>query len=550
MKVYRMKGIVVMLICFLLVASACSKDNSSDQDNAAAAKGLGPYGKFDSVVDLSIGRNNGTLADSRLPEGETFTNNLYVKHLLDKLNVKISYAFETQTDEAYQQKINLAITSRDLPDAFFVNELQLHQLVDANLIQDLTDIYDNTASPLLKEMYDSYDGRALNRATIDGKLYGLPGTNYGGQQTMMWIRQDWLDKLGLKIPRTLDELEKVAKAFIEQDPDGNGEADTLGLTGSTRLGGDWNGGMDFNPIFGVYKSFPRQWIKDKDGNIVYGGTQPETKAALGKLRDLYASGIIDKQFATREETEEVVASGKAGIISGPWWYGYWPLPDSIKLNPKAEWTPFTGITDSEGTINIFDQDPSSDEFLVVKKGYKYPDAVINVFNVFYDSVMFADPEAKDYYRGKNVQVWLSWPVGMVVGNNDTVFNEHTNLKTCWDAQDESKCSESTKPMYESMLKEKTNPKQDQNAWGEKKSRYEASALITDKSFKVTRNEFFGKTKTMIDKMEILNKLQDETFLNIVLGRQSLDSFDDFAKEWNKIGGAQILKEINESKNAK
>lgn len=45
----------------------------------------------------------------------------------------------------------------------------------------------------------------------------------------MWIRQDWLDNLGLEVPRTWDELAAVAEAFVTQDPDGNGEDDTIGI---------------------------------------------------------------------------------------------------------------------------------------------------------------------------------------------------------------------------------------------------------------------------------------------------------------------------------
>ncbi len=47
----------------------------------------------------------------------------------------------------------------------------------------------------------------------------------------MWIRQDWLDNLGLEVPRTWDEMAAVAEAFVTQDPDGNGEDDTIGILG-------------------------------------------------------------------------------------------------------------------------------------------------------------------------------------------------------------------------------------------------------------------------------------------------------------------------------
>ena len=44
---------------------------------------------------------------------------------------------------------------------------------------------------------------------------------------MPMIRKDWVDKLGLAMPATTDELFEVLKAFQEQDANGNGEADEV-----------------------------------------------------------------------------------------------------------------------------------------------------------------------------------------------------------------------------------------------------------------------------------------------------------------------------------
>ena len=95
--------------------------------------------------------------------------------------------------------------------------------------------------------------------------------------SQMWIRQDWLDKLGLEPPKNLEELKKVARAFIEQDPDGNGKKDTMGIVGPSKSGllsGTDGNLYGLDPIFAAHKSFPLYWLKNDQGEVVYGSTQP------------------------------------------------------------------------------------------------------------------------------------------------------------------------------------------------------------------------------------------------------------------------------------
>ncbi|MFR6331699.1 MAG: extracellular solute-binding protein [Eisenbergiella sp.] len=80
----------------------------------------------------------------------------------------------------------------------------------------------------LKEIYDKYP-QTFYPVIKDGKTYGIACTPFLTEGQVMIIRQDWLDKLGLKAPTTLDEFEEVIRAFTEQDPDGNGKKDTYGL---------------------------------------------------------------------------------------------------------------------------------------------------------------------------------------------------------------------------------------------------------------------------------------------------------------------------------
>ena len=94
----------------------------------------------------------------------------------------------------------------------------------------------------------------------DGEIMAIPAPNLtAGGVNEMWIRQDWLDALGLEAPRTWDELAQVANAFVTEDPDGNGEDDTIGILGPgnadhmNAVGGNQFG---LDPLFSCYQSYP------------------------------------------------------------------------------------------------------------------------------------------------------------------------------------------------------------------------------------------------------------------------------------------------------
>ena len=154
----------------------------------------------------------------------------------------------------------------------------------------------------------------------------------------MWIRQDWLDNLGLEVPRTWDEMAAVAEAFVTQDPDGNGEADTIGILGPgnsdhmNAIGGNQFG---LDPLFSSFQSYPQYWLQDEDGTVKYGSIQPETKTALEKIQKLYKDKLIDPEMLVRNDSKEPLLAGKVGIFFGPWWSGY-TVADAT-LAGEADW---------------------------------------------------------------------------------------------------------------------------------------------------------------------------------------------------------------------
>ncbi|MFD0711499.1 extracellular solute-binding protein [Paenibacillus sp. GCM10027626] len=559
-KITKSAGIVLVT---MLVLSACSSNSANppengspgaggnqgqttnDPDSSAASKD--PYGAYEQQVALSIAKD--TIPNNNLPEGDTLENNEYTRYLEKKLNVKVTHAWESQPGDAYSQKVGVTIASNDLPDAMIVNLEQMNQLVKADAIADLTEVYEQYASPLVKDIFGSYNGRLLGMSTYGGKLMGLPSTDIGYQHNLLWLRKDWLDKLDLQPPKSLDDLIAVAKAFIEKDPDGNNKADTFGIMGDPNMAPLANTVHGFDTIFGSMHSYPGVWVKGGDGSVSYGSIAPETKTALAKLQEMYKQGVIDSQFAVRkaDDANAQIAAGKTGLVFGPWWIPYWPLNDSVKNDPKAEWVAYNTPLDDSGKLNVVATAPAS-KFLVVRKGYQNPEAVMKVLNVQSAAIRHADPieqDTKDIYKDKIVN-WANWPFGIQVDYDDAVMRSNTHLRAALEAKSPASLTVEEVVGYNNILANEADPKKNIDAWADATAKLLGPAPLQEDSTNVITPGFYGTTKTMKSKWSVLQKMEKQTFLKIIVGESPVSAFDDFVTKWKTLGGDQITQEVNEA----
>ncbi|MBP1990314.1 extracellular solute-binding protein [Paenibacillus eucommiae] len=538
---------LVLLACTLVFVSACGKSGVAEQTPSAktekpsdisqegqepSANGdaADPFGKYEQPVTITIGKE--ILPDDKsLPSGDSVENNQYTRLIEDKINVKVKAAWIASVGDAYTQKVGLSISSNDLPDAMVVTEADFRKLSKLGLLEDLTDVYNTYASPKLRATHDSTKGMALESATYGGKLLAIPNVFTQVESSyIMWLRQDWLDKLKLEPPKTVDDLQKIAKAFIDQDPGGNGPGKTIGFTGAMVEGNV----ADFQSIFAAFHAYPNLWYKDASGQLKYGSITPEAKQALEKLREMYAAGVLDKEFALRKDFNEPAVSGKTGIFFQKWWAPMWPLNDSIQNNPKADWQAYAVPLDSEGKYNTRLL-PASTQFVVVKKGVKNPEAIIKLLNV--EAEYAVDPELDP-----NVNP-AYWPLRVVFAEADIVEQEYKTMKKLVDGEIKPEdMEEKFKPFYENYLKYKENPTADIGAWSSVTAYMSGVASLTGPKETVP-TAFSGTTKTMELKWPSLIKRELEVYNKIIMGVEPLDSFDTFVEEWKRTGGDEIMKEI-------
>ncbi|WP_409340488.1 extracellular solute-binding protein [Paenibacillus sp. MBLB4367] len=542
---YKAIGLSMMAVSLAFV-SACSSNTETPasspkkEEPAAgvssaqpkATEKADPFGKYAQPVTMTIGK--GVPADDKtLPAGDTVENNQFTRYFEEKLNLKFKAAWVAALGDAFDQKLALSISSNDLPDAMVVSEKELKAMVKAGQLEDLSKVYEQYASPNLKKMYDATKGKAFESATFNGKLMALPNLNVDEDPIrLMWVRQDWLDKLGLKPPQTVDELAAIAKAFIEKDPDGNGKADTFGLLGDS--------GNTFGPLYSAYQAYPGKWLKDKDGKVFYGTTAPEMKQALAKLRAWYEQGMLDKEYAIRKDTAELVNGGRAGLFLYAGWSMPWGLYDSVKNNPKAVWKAYALPLDSSGKYNAT-VGPVSSQYFVVKKGYRNPEAVVKYLNLYSNIENDAEATSK-LINGVNAAYY---PLRATFVEPQIVTNRLKAVKKALDGQlkpDQLRIDE--KDIYDKVVKNNADPGKDPGSW-----MYTNAYLVGGGALESPMNKvasvFNSQTKAMELKWPALKKMEDEMITKIIMGKESLDSFDAFVTEWKKSGGEQIIKEIEE-----
>ncbi|MEJ8303809.1 extracellular solute-binding protein [Saccharibacillus sacchari] len=564
----KVKAACVVALSAVLALGACSSGSetatepATEEEQTQSTEPADPYGSYAEPMTISIGMQVDP-TDKDLPAGDTPLDNQYTRQIEEALNIKVEHAF-TASAANMRQKISLAIASNDLPDAMVVNAVELRQMVAAGQLADLTQVYERYASPEIKDIIEKTDGAALKSVTFDGKMYAIPGVQADADGIhIMWIRQDWLDKLGLEPPKSMEELATVARAFVEQDPDGNGSADTIGISGPQSGDGKMyanfleskNNLYGFDAIFSAYGAFPGYWLDDGSGKPVYGSTLPETKEALSGLRDLYAQGLIDPEMAVREASDEPIINGKSGIFFAPWWMGYGPLTNAVKNDPEANWQAYALPLDAGGDFRPHAATPST-EFVVVRKDYANPEVPMKMLNNLFKNEMENTFDPSKGGPG-------FYPLRVVFAPSDEI--EFTNK-----AIKEVLAGTKTKEDYvndrpykllpsdlENITKIKQEPYDDWNigtwtpdadwgAWTRAYSIMVGGNPIVDTEMERINSLIYEQTPLMESRWVNLKKMEDEMFLKIVMGVAPVDSFDQFVEDWKRQGGEQITNEVAEA----
>ena len=553
-----LKRIMALSLAGCLVLTGCNKQQTEKTDTAEHTQEwktaeTTPFGRYPEEVIYTLGKMTG-MNNSNLPKGDTYEDNGYTRYLKKQLNIQNKDVFEAGENDNYQETVSMTIASRELPDVMVVNDMDMLQLlVDNDLIEDLTQVYEDCTSSRIKDIYNSYGSEILDNVTFNGKLMALPETNIDDGPSLCWLRKDWMDKLDLDAPETVEDVENIVHEFVQKDPGGNGKGETVGLVCDDELTGGCGYSYEYQNdiIFASFGAFPKQWIYNKDGEVVYGSVQNEAKAALGKLRRMYQQGILDNNFLMRESNNiiELIVSGKCGSFFGPWWSPNNPLMSAMQKNPNAEWQPYLIQTDKDGQTSFASQNPN-DKYVVVRKGYKHPEIVMKIVSVLFDDLRYDEEDVREmerYYQD-NVDP-TARPLAINVDYKDALMRCYDSLKDAIQGRKKLEDLGLLEGAYYISCSKYLDRKKDTSAqkswedWAAYASRMTACSVLRKGQTRQVKSLFFGETKTMKSNWWRLEELEKKAYLEIVTGQKPLSYFDEFVKEWNRQGGEKIRGEV-------
>lgn len=545
----KAKATAVLTMVGMLMLSACGSNNSGNnnlpdpenQPGASSAPSVDITAKYDPPIDVTAWRY--TESSYKYENGDTIEDNIYTKAYLNDLGINLKYTW-TVPIEQFEQKMNVTIASGDLPDVMWLTNKQLTDLADNDMLYDLTDVYEQFASPLAKEILQQ-DQKAFDTAKINDRLMAIPKTASAvdGLQ-ILHIRTDWMDKLKLSEPKTMEDVVNIARAFVTQDPDGNNKADTIGI-GFTKsfLTDNHFGAAGY---FAGFHAYTQKWVKDDSGNMVYGSVQPEIREGLQLLQEMYKEGLIDQEFGVKDRAKvtESVVSGKLGMFYGGMSSPGAVIQDNATNDPNAEWKAFTIVSADEVKAAPMGKVPVQLYYAVSKKS-KNPEAIIKMLNFSMEG--FAPDAPADTGFGvseSGVPVYLYNFIGPEPAMKN--LNAHHNVLKALEANDSSSLTTEEKSYYDRIVDHRSGNRAE---WGQDRifgtpSSFDVIDQYVQEDNYLLDGYYGGSTPTMVEKMASLQQMEEEVFTKVIMG-QSLDTFDKFVDDWNKLGGEQITKEVNE-----
>lgn len=530
-------AVIVFSILFFPWKKETAKEEPPKTDNNAKWQEAEhtPYGKYPETVTYTLGKISGG-NHSNLPAGDTYEDNGYTRYLKKMLNIQNKDVFELEDGNQYEEAVEIAIKDNNLPDIMVVKGQEtVQKLAEAGMIEDLTEVYEECTTWRIKDMYASYTDALLNSGKYGGKLYGFPDTVIDHGPTLLWMRKDWMDKLGMEEPADMDEAMNYILEFVNQDAAGNGE--TIGLACTPELVAGSSETYSADGIFSMFHASPRKWVQDAEGEILYGSVTQECKAALEYLNTLYTKGVLDKKFLLRtsENIEELIKNGKCGAFFGKWWAPNNPLMESYDYDKNAEWTPYFFTKEDENVLQEYETFEDR-LYVVVRKGYEHPEIVAKYISVIFDYSRYDDKEANEVneYFSLNVDP-TARPLNINVDYRDTLYQTTENIRNALNKEKPSSSLTGLEKSYYRTCKAYLDGNlTTANAWAAYTSRITAVGTLVDLNFKSRQPLPLSGEGLKVG--EDLLKLEQQTFIQIVCGEKTVGYFDTFVKEWYAAGG--------------
>ena len=562
-----MKRMLVAVTAAVVVFYGCSGGATQNADTRSQRPTLSPAGltgddlafsKFTEPVTVKIGMSLNPVAPS-LPSGDTYFDNSLTRYLRDNFNINVEVDWTAASGADFDQRVSLAIASNSLPEGLALStKAPMMKAAQSGMLYDLTELFDMYASSQVKAILETTEGRAIASVTVDGKMVGLPNVSVDTDGVVVLnIIQNWLDMYNLQAPRTLDDIENVAKVFRDRKPAGDATIPIVGPDKNGKLYMNFlepaNQANGFEPVFAAYDVYPGYFFDNGDGTVAYGSLNPKMKEPLERLARWYSEGLIDPEMGVRDNSADPVNSNTGGMRFAPWWGLGYGNGDSFKNNPTVNWQAYPIFAD-DGKWNSKMKSPGAGVTIVsANASADVAAAIIIMYNVLVrDEAMMDLNVVNDYF-----------PLRTVVAAVDETERTAQEMIRVLSGEVEPEAFNDPMSIYKLLYKDTSvirnvisnyNPARELSVLdlsmenqGDFNRAY--ALLIGDRPFTQTPidKEVYSLTYTSTDVIDRrwagLKSMEDEVMMGIVTGRLDISAFDKFTEDWLRQGGQEILDDL-------
>lgn len=343
-----MKKLVGLLLAMLILLSAVGVAETPEYLNTES---MMPFVKEGESATLTVG----VVLGEKYCEPQ---DSWYWKWMEDVTGV--DYEFVTIDASVKEEKLNLMLASGDIPDVmlrFDFNNLDIVKYgIEMEMLMPLNDLIEQYA-PNLVALFEENPTLKAGVTAPDGNIYALgcwneavPGTE--GTDNRAWIKQSWLDALGLERPETLDEMYDVLVAFRDRDPNGNGLKDEIPICETSAR----TGFLVYNAL-GIVTSFAGEGLSLtpalKDGKAIIPAASEYYRLYLETMNKWYTEGLIDPDCytLTTAQQQAKAAENRIGVHVQS-------APHTVQAEGYEDWQFYPALTSSVNDTPVWPISPS------------------------------------------------------------------------------------------------------------------------------------------------------------------------------------------------
>lgn len=491
-----------MFMALTLLVSACGNSNGNDSTGGGNNAGTGGTEGQAAPAKISI----------MTPLHMAETPDPKIEQLIEeKLNVELDIQWIPAS--TFQDRMNAASATGSLTDIVNISITGANrEAIRDGQFWDITSYIDQYEN--LKKLKPE----VLNNTKVDGNLYALYQGRPLSRQGMIY-RQDWAEKLGLSAPQTLDDLYAMIEKFTNEDPDGNGQKDTLGLadrgdlaSGAFKTVASWNG-------------TPNEWGV-LEGKLAPAFMFPQYKETMNFFKKLRENGYINSDFPVTSKTDQqnMISSGKAGVYIGCMCDVQQLYTGLSQVQPDAKLDVHNQVKGASGEFTVFSGPGFNHPYLFPKSAIKSEEELQQVL-AFMDGLM--SPEIA------NLLYWGIESEHYTVADGKAV-----------PVSDQAKIDRDVKP-YNTI--EVGDPATN----GRLEGRYDyapmqkAQDLFADNESHVVSDPTITlDSDTFTKHKDRLAQIITDATYNYMLGSIDEAGFDKEVDRWKSEGGTQMIEEFN------